>query len=526
MTRTPFLPLAAALLLGGSTVSSPRPSPADLLVHGGLVIDGTGAPRRAADVVIARGRIVAVQPPGAPGLDARDTLDATGLVVAPGFIDPHTHTLGDLSGSDRANLPYLMQGVTTVVTGNDGGGPVHPGPLLDRWTRRGIGTNAALYVGHGTVRGIVLGTQSRAPTASELRRMVGLVEAAMREGALGLSSGLYYAPGSFASTEEVIALARAAAQQGGVYDTHLRDESSYTIGLVAAVDEALRIGREARIPVHLSHIKALGADAWGKADSVIAHVTAARRSGIDVTADQYPYTASGTTLGAALLPRWAEAGGRDSLRRRAADAVTRARLLGDMRENLRRRGGAEAMLLTGSRVPGVAGQRLSELARAPGGDPVEVALDVILAGDAAVASFNMREEDIRRFMAEDWVMTGSDGSTGHPRKYGTYAKLLHDYVFGAAPAMSLEAAVHRSTSLPARALHLAGRGELRPGAWADVIVFDSAAVADRATYEAPERLAVGMRWVIVNGRLAVRDGKPTGVLAGRGLRRSPRPGNT
>ncbi|HEX2778632.1 MAG TPA: amidohydrolase family protein, partial [Gemmatimonadaceae bacterium] len=397
------------------------------------------------------------------------------------------------------------------------------GDVLARWSRGGIGTNAALYVGHGSVRAAVLGARSRAPSPAELRRMESLVDRAMREGALGLSSGLYYTPGSFATTDEVIALARVAGTRGGVYDTHLRDESSYNVGLLGAVDEALRIGREGRIPVHLSHIKALGTDAWGKADTVVAHVREAIANGLEVTADQYPYTASGTAIGAALLPTWAEAGGRDSLRARAADPTTRARLLADMRENLRRRGGAEAMLITGSRIAGIAGRRLSDIARDRGGEPAAVALDLILAGDADVASFNMREEDIRRFMREEWVMTGSDGSDGHPRKYGTYPRLLRQYVFGADPAMSLERAVRRSSSLPAKALHLGDRGELRVGARADVIVFDSATVADRATYEAPTRLATGMRWVVVNGRVAVRDGKPTGVLAGRGLRRGGAP---
>lgn len=515
-------PLLLALVAWFSAGGPPRPTlsaaPGDLLIRGGLVVDGTGAPPRRADLLVAGGRIRTVAPAGTRGLDARDTIDATGLVVAPGFIDPHTHTAEDLSGSRRANLAYLMQGVTTVVTGNDGGGPVHVGALLARWRRAGIGTNAALYVGHGTVRGIVLGARSGVPTPAELRRMTALVDTAMREGALGLSSGLYYAPGSFATTEEVIALARVAGTHGGVYDTHLRDESSYNIGLLAAVDEALRIGREGHLPVHLSHIKALGTDAWGKADTVIAHVRAAQAAGLEVTADQYPYTASGTALGAALLPRWAEAGGRDSLRARAADAPVRARMLAEMRENLRRRGGADAMLLTGSRVPGITGRRLSEVATQRGGDPVDVALDVILAGDADVASFNMREEDIRRFMREDWVMTGSDGSSGHPRKYGTFPKLFHDYVFGA-HLLTLEAAVRRSAALPARALHLTDRGELRPGAWADVIAFDSTGYVDRATYESPERLAAGVRWVVVNGRVAVREGQPTGILAGQALTR-------
>src|SRR5437868_8773066 len=237
-------------------------------------------------------------------------------MVAPGFIDPHTHTQGDLSSGDprqRANLPYLMQGVTTVITNNDGGGTIEIGKTLDAWTQNGIGTNAALYVPQGSVRGAVLGMSDRTPTAAELDSMRALVRRGMDECAIGISTGLYYAPGSYSPTDEVIELAKVAARYGGIYDTHLRDESSYTIGLVGAVNEAIRIGREAKIPIHISHIKALGVDVWGQSDTVIALIRSARAEGIEVTASQYPYDASGTSVGASLLPRWAEAG--DTLRR-------------------------------------------------------------------------------------------------------------------------------------------------------------------------------------------------------------------
>jgi N-acyl-D-amino-acid deacylase len=317
----------------------------------------------------------------------------------------------------------------------------------------------------------------------------------------------------------VIDLARVAARFGGVYDSHLRDESSYTPGgLLGAVAEAIRIGREAGIPVNISHVKALGIDVWGRSDSVIALVRAARAAGQRVTADQYPYTASGSSIGSSLLPRWAEAGGRDSLLRRMADSVTRARLTRDMEENLRRRGGAEALLITRSRDSALVGRRLSEVARARGVTPVAAAMEIVRGGDASVASFNMDERDIERLMREEWVMTGSDGSAGHPRKYGTFPRKLRTYV-RERRVLSLPAAVRQSSAVAAETFGFRDRGYVRAGQLADVIVFDSATVRDRATYEQPELLAEGMRWVIVNGKLAVEDGRYTGALAGRALRR-------
>jgi len=515
--------LAAALspaLLG----AQPRPGAAvraDLLIRGGLVIDGTGAAGRVADVAITGDRITFVGDARQAGITTGREFDARGLIVAPGFIDPHTHTYGDLQSdaeARRANAPYLLQGVTTVITGNDGGGPVDVADHFRRWEERGIGTNAALFVGFGTVRGRVLGMSSSAPNAEQLERMKGMVAKGVEEGALGLSTGLYYAPQSYSTTEEVIALAREAAQRGGVYDSHLRDESSYTIGLMGAVREILRIGKEASLPVHIAHIKALGVDVWGQSDSVIALINRERQAGQRITADQYPYTASGTGLGAALLPRWAEAGGGDSLRSRITNPEYRDRLVAEMQNNLRRRGGARSLLISGGRDRTLVGKTLEDIARARNADPILTALEIIMAGGAGVASFNMNEDDIARFMREPWVFTGSDGSDGHPRKYGTYPRKLRQYVFGK-KVLTLEQMVQRSSREVAQALGIAERGAITPGWFADVIVFDTAAVAERSTFEQPERLAEGMKWVVVNGQVAVSDGAPTGVRAGRGVRR-------
>jgi N-acyl-D-amino-acid deacylase len=493
----------------------------DVLIRGGTVVDGSGAPARRADVGVRGDRIAFVGDAASSRVSAAKTVDATGLVVAPGFIDPHTHTQGDLSSSNperRANLAYLMQGVTTVITNNDGGGPVDIGKLLSAWSKTGIGTNAAVYVGQGSVRGAVLGMSDAAPSQQQLDSMRAIVTRAMDDGAIGLSTGLYYAPGSYATTDEVIELAKIAAAKGGRYDSHLRDESSYTIGLIGSVAEAIRIGHEAHLPIHISHIKALGTDVWGQSDTVIALIKHARADGLDVTADQYPYTASGSSVGASLLPRWAEAGGGDSLRARVNDASTRARLVKEMEENLRRRGGPGSLLITSTRDTSIRGKRLDAVAKARNVSPSEAALQIILAGGASVASFNMNERDIENFMKQDFVVTGSDGSDGHPRKYGTFPKLFHEYV-SQKHVLTLPRAVQRSSAETAKILGIKDRGVLAPGAFADVIAFDSATFADRSTYEQPTLLAVGMKYVLVNGVLAIDGGKYTGATAGRALHR-------
>lgn len=492
---------------------------ADVLIAGGTVYDGSGGPGRVIDVALRGDRIIFVGDAKAGRVSAPRTIEATGLIVAPGFIDPHTHTQPDLSSpARRANLAYIMQGVTTVVTNNDGSGPVGVGALLARWDSTGIGTNALLFVPHGSVRGDVMGMSDKAPSPAQLQQMKSLVERGMREGAFGMSTGLYYAPGSYSTTEEVIELAKVAAAHGGIYDTHQRDESSYTIGLLASVAEVLRIAREAKIPVHFSHIKALGADVWGEADTVISMIHAAQREGLIVAACQYPYDASGTSLVSALVPRWAEVGGRDSLVARIASPATHARLLAEMRDNLRRRGGAGAMLITNSRQRDLEGKRLDAIAAARSVEPVEAAMQIIrTAGDLSVASFNMNAKDIDTFMRADFVTTCSDGSDGHPRKFGTFPKKIRDYVLDR-PVITMERAIQAGSSQVARDLHIAQRGALEAGWFADVIVFDPKTIRDLATYAEPERLATGMKYVFVNGRLAVDGGKPTNALAGKALR--------
>ena len=497
----------------------PKAVPAEqldiLIIHGKLV-DGSGKKPRTADVGIRGDRIVFVGDARKQNLTAARVIDATGLIVAPGFIDPHTHTLSDLSDAKRkSNEAYLMQGVTTVVTGNDGGSVINIGETLQKWDQQGIGTNAILLAGFGTIRTRVLGPTDAQPTGPQLEEMKALVTRAMDEGAFGLSTGLYYAPQSYSKTEEVIELAKVAALRGGIYDTHMRSESA---GLLEAIAETIRIGREAKIPVHISHIKALGPEVWNRSDKAIKLIKQARAEGIEASACQYPYTASGTSLQASLVPRWAEVGGRRELLKRIDDPEIRPRLIKEMEENLKGRGGAESLLIADSPNREFVGKRLNLIAQQMNKTPVEAALELIKVGTSGAISFNMNEKDVRRFMKEKFVTTCSDGSTGHPRKYGTFTRKLREYVY-TQKLVSLPFAVRNSSALTAEIFRIPERGLIREGYFADVIVFDPQTVSDRATYEQPELLAEGMRYVIVNGRVAVENGTYTGVFAGRALRK-------
>lgn len=510
--RLTFLGGVAAFSLG----AAPPREIVDLLIRGGTVYTGSEAPF-VGDVTISGDRIRAVGRRAA--VTARRTIDARGMIVAPGFIDPHTHMGDDLASDDaRTRLipAFLMQGVTTAFIGNDGRGDPEIAKVLGRAATKPVGINYAAYAGFGTIRQQVVGAADRAPTAAELVRMKAIVARAMCEGALGLSTGLFYAPQSFAKTEEVVALAREAGLRGGTYDSHIRDESSYTIGLAAAIDEAIAIGRQGRVPVHISHIKALGADVQGQAPRIIAQVEAARRAGQAVTADQYPWTASGTSLVAALMPLWAQDGGRPALLKRLDDPTLAQRLRSDIAENLRKRGGAAALLITQGEFKG---RTLADVAKSRGEDAVAAAIAVIRIQDPAVASFNQIEPDIAAFMRRPWVMTGSDASAGHPRVYGSFARKYAKYVV-TDRVITLRQFIERSSALTADTFRLAGRGRLRPGAYADIVVFDPRSYAALATYEQPTLLATGVRTVLVNGVLAVDNGALTGRAAGRALLRA------
>lgn len=516
--------MKVALLIGIATFAlgaAPAPEKVDLLIRGGTIYTGSDAPF-VGDVAIKGDRIVSVSRHAE--VAAARTIDARGMIVAPGFIDAHTHMGDDLASDDpqkRLVPAFLMQGVTTAFIGNDGGGSPDMAKVFGSAAAKPVGINYAAYVGFGAVREQVIGEDDRAPTADEMAKMKALVADAMCHGALGLSTGLFYAPQSFAKTEEVIGLAREAGRRGGTYDSHIRDESSYTVGLAAAIDEAIRIGREGGLPAHIAHIKALGVDVQGQAPAIIAKIEAARARGEKVTADQYPWSASGTSLVASLVPLWAQDGGRPALLKRFDDPSLAQKMRAGIVENMRKRGGADKLLIVEGRYKD---KTLAAVATALKLDPVEAAIAVIRIADPGVVSFNQSEADIAAFMKMPWVMTSSDASGGHPRIYGSFARKYAKYVV-ADKVIGLRDFIERSSALTADTFGLTGRGHLRTGAFADVVVFDPRTYAAQATYEQPTRLASGVRTVVVNGTLAIDNGALTGKAAGRALPHTPMPGS-
>ena len=523
------LSVAAALLcVAGAAAKADEM--ADVIIRGGTIYDGGEGKSFVGDVAIRGDRIVYVGKSGRYA--AGKVIDAKGMIVAPGFIDPHTHADSFIRSPDQAvrvNAAWLNQGVTTVMIGVDGSGTPDVAEDSGKLAASGIGTNIVPFVGFSPVRQRVLGQDARAPTPAELDRMKALVAKGMCEGAVGLSTGLFYAPQSFSTTNEVVAVAREAANRGGIYDTHQRDESSYSIGLLGSVQEAIEIGRQAGMPVHFAHLKALGVDVHGQAGAVIAAIDAARKAGVDVTADQYPWLASGSSLDASLLPRWAVDGGGPALLKRLDDPATLERIRGEMQENLRRRGGPSALLLIAQGFPWT-GQTLEQVAAEWKMDSRDAALRIIRqsieageqrGGGAAVASFNMAQADVDLLMKQPWMVTSSDGSDGHPRMFATFPEKYVRYV-RERKVIDLATFIRQSTGRTADIYKLDRRGYLRPGYFADVLVFDPDRYAPRADYVRPRELSVGVRKLFVNGVLAVDDGRTTGVAVGRALLR-PRP---
>ena len=519
--------LSVLLVLTACRFASPVADVAtyDVVLRGGWVVDGTGAPGRWADVAIRGERIVAVGKLGE--FRAAKIVDVDGLTVAPGFIDAHSHAARGLSTPELSGAePLLAQGITTVVINVDGGGSLDLGAQRRDLLKDGLGVNTALLVPFGTIRRKVMGMADRAPTPAELESMKRYVHDGMRAGGFGLSTGLFYAPQSYATTEEVIELARVAGEYGGVYQSHIRDEADYSVGVVAAVDEVIRIARESGVTGVVTHVKVLGPRVWGLSREVIRRVEAARKDGIGVYADQYPYAASSTNLIAALVPRWAQEGGGARLKQRLEDSETRARIRSAVLENLDRRGGSERLRFTSR--PGLEGRTLAAVAADRGRPAVEVALDLIATGGADVVSFNMQEDDIQRFMAQPWTMTSSDGGLvrpgvgkPHPRSYGTFPRKIRRYVLEQR-LLDLETAIRSMTGLTAEVFGFRDRGVIRPGGIADVAVFDLTRLRDTSSYDDPHRLAEGLVYVFVNGLLALEDGHFTGVQGGRVIQRSVR----
>jgi N-acyl-D-amino-acid deacylase len=498
----------------------------DWVFRNARVVDGTGNPWYLADVGVKDGKIAAIG--DLTNAQADRVIDAAGKVLAPGFIDVHTHverTLEQVPGGDN----FVSDGVTTIVTGNCGSSKADLAAWFRALEELGLGLNVASLAGHNTIRREVMGSEQRAPTAEELARMEALLEQTLRAGAVGLSTGLIYVPGTYADTSEIIALARVAARYGGVYATHLRNEG---VRWLEAIAEAIRIGEEADLPVQISHFKASSRRAWGWSAKAIALVEKARRDGLDVVVDQYPYDRSSTGLGI-LLPSWALAGGEDQLKQRLADAETRARIIKGMLELLEERGQPDYAYATVARFeadPSLEGKTISEVNRLRGraATPANEALTVLEMlnqGGASMVYHSMSTEDVERILRYPNTAVASDGSTivfgegkPHPRSYGTNARVLARFVREQG-LLTLEDAVRRMTSLPARTFGFRDRGLIAEGFAADLVLFDPERVEDRATFEDPHQYSAGFELVLVNGVAVVEEEKLTGRRPGKVLRR-------
>jgi N-acyl-D-amino-acid deacylase len=498
----------------------------DLLLLHGHVLDGAGNPWIAADVGIADDRIAFVGNAQAEGIHATDTVDVTGLLVTPGFWDAHSHAELETAEGKTA-LPFLYQGITTVVLGVDGDGESNVGEIFAGYEREGIGVNALRFVGHGSARREAMGVADREPTAAEMAQMKAYVERGMKEGAVGLSTGLFYSPGFFAKTEEVIELNRVAARYGGIYDTHDRDlgASYHGIGFIASMKEAIRIGEEAGTPVIFSHLNMQGAHNYGRADEAIALVEAARARGVNVMAAQHPYTATQSNLAAYAVPRWTVVGGTDSMKARFADPATARRLDVETMEMLAIRGGPEKIMIVDP-APGLNGRTLAQVAGEWQMPVPETVRRILSDHNPPVMNLDLYDIANTRLLArQEWMMTCTDGRTPHegqdivhPRVYGAFSRKIRSFALDDS-IITLPFAVRGMTSLTATFFGIPRRGQLREGWYADIAVFDQDRMRDAATYERPHQYSEGTVHVLVNGRFAIRDGEATGILAGQPIRR-------
>jgi dihydroorotase/N-acyl-D-amino-acid deacylase len=529
----------------------------DILIRNGRVVDGAGNPWIYADVGVTGDRIAFIRRAPA-GATAKRVIDAKGLIVAPGFIDMLEQSEWNLLIDNQA-FSKLTQGITTGITGEGGSiAPQNDETIADRhdflehyhltvdWRdldgyfrrleKQGSGINLGTYVGATQVRRYVIGAVDRAPTAEELTRMQQLVEQAMRQGAMGVSTSLIYAPAFYAKTDELIALAKVASRYGGIYASHIRNEGDHEM---EALEEAFRIGREANIPVEIWHLKVSGRQNWGKMANVIAAIEAARSSGVDVTANQYPYIASGTSLGATIPPKYHEGGSQafvNQLKDPQVRAAIRQELAGPIgsTENMwRGTGGPQGILISSVLDPALKhyeGRTIAQIAADEHKDPLDALMDVVIAGKDHVSAvyFTMSEDDVKFAMQQPFVSVGTDAGAAnvqgplseskvHPRAYGSFPRILGRYV-REQHLLTLEQAIRKFTSLPAQRMGLKDRGMLRVGNFADITIFDPATVNDVATFEDPHHASVGIEYVIVNGVLSLEHGKPTGQLGGRPLR--------
>ncbi len=505
---------------------SEKPEQFDKLIVNGKVLDGTGNPWFYADIAINGDEIVKIG--NLKDAAAHDIIDARGLYVTPGFIDEHSHAGSGLAKPELSSAkPLLYQGITTIFANPDGSGAVDLNKQRRALLKDGLGVNVGLLVPFGSVRRKAMGREDRAPTSQEMEEMKQLVEAGMKEGAFGLSTGIFYAPQSYASNEEVIELAKVAAQYGGIYQSHIRDESNYTVGVEAAVNEVIQVAREAELPGIVTHIKALGPPVWGLSSKIVANIEQARAEGVEMFASQYPYLASATGLISALVPRWAEDGGHKELVKRLNDAGLLPRIQAEMKENLARRGGANRIQFRRyTPDSSIEGKTLEEVAKQHNLNAVDMAIKLIKKGSPRIVSFNMSEEDVNRFMQQPWTMTGSDGGlvelgqgVPHPRNYGSFPRKIRKFVMEK-EVVSLSSAIRSMTSLPAQVFGLRDRGIIREGAKADIAIFDLDELTDKAVFQDPHQYSEGMKFVLISGKYALKDGEVTSQRLGRVLSRT------
>lgn len=491
---------------------------ADVLLKGGTIVDGSGEAPFVGDVALSGDKIVAIG--DLAELEAPLQVDCTGLVVCPGFIDLHNHSDSSiLAPESRDAACYLTQGCTTLVSGNCGGGRADIGKYYDEIDAEGAGTNVAQLVPHGAVRDKVMGKVRRAPTADELQQMQALTEEGMRHGAWGMSTGLQYVPGAYADTDELVALATVVGKQGGIYASHIRDESDE---LFESIEEVLEIARRAKLPCHVSHLKASKPRNWGKIRGAIQMMEEARQGGLKITADQYPYTASSTSIMAMLLPDEEREGGEQATADRLKSPSEETRLRPIIADGLEERG--PIMIASFAKNPKWVGKLISDVAKEEGREPVDIAVELLLDGKAMGVNFGMDESDVRYAMSIPWVATASDGSAKiddgskpHPRSYGTFPRKIGKYAIKE-KVLPMAAAIRSASGLPADIIGMSDRGYLRPGFAADVVVFDPTTFEDLATYEKPFEQSTGVRWVFVNGQAAIKNGEFQNKLAGKALR--------
>ncbi|WP_154899061.1 N-acyl-D-amino-acid deacylase family protein [Gimesia maris] len=498
----------------------------DYVIENGTIHDGTGKVIEQGYVAVRNGKIVSVGPGEGPACEQR--IDATCLVISPGFIDLHTHSdRGIIDPKTRGAVNYLLQGCTTSVTGNCGMGPIDVQKFYDNVDKAGAGTNVAHLLPQGELRSQVIGRVNRKATKAELQEMQRLAAKAMKEGAWGMSTGLIYTPSTYANTEELTELAKVIGAHGGIYASHIRGEEE---GLVSSIQEAIHIGQDAEVPVHVSHLKVKGTPNWGTLRLAIELIKEARKKGQRVTADQYPYIAASTSLAATIFPPWSMSGGVDQLVKRLDDPEAGAKVREAVGNSLSiKEDGKQIVIAQYSPRPDWVGKHLREIAKAEQKTALQIAEEIMRSGGAQIVNFAMNEEEVRDAMTNPWVATASDGGVmvpdatrPHPRNYGAFPRKIGHYAIRE-QVISLNQAIRSATGLPADVLGLTDRGYLKPGQAADIVIFDPKSIIDTATFENPHQYADGMRYVFVNGVAAVHEGTPTGALAGRALRKKSTP---